>query len=82
MKKRHLKHSLKLNKERISKLTSGTVKGGYYTSECPSWQNCETDGCGTNNCDTGACQSENCNTNLHPVSDPLHCRTCNVECTV
>ncbi|XLS29910.1 hypothetical protein ACJD0Z_03590 [Flavobacteriaceae bacterium M23B6Z8] len=78
--KKKLKKSLKLNKENVSSLTSNAIIGGYFTALCPSWRNCETDNCGTNYCGTGGCESNYCNTAMHPLSDPLHCRTCNREC--
>ncbi|WP_413788816.1 hypothetical protein [Ascidiimonas meishanensis] len=79
MKKRKLQNSLRLNKERISTLNSTGIKGGYLTYFCQT-NNCETDNCNTNACGTTNCGTGNCPTAGHPLSDPLHCRTCMVTC--
>lgn len=77
MKKKKLGSKLLLGKTSVSNL--GKVKGGYITFYCPT-RNCGTNNCGTYNCGTAACGTNNCLTNNHPLSDPLHCRTCHGGC--
>jgi hypothetical protein len=77
MKKKKLKSKLLLGKTNVSNLE--TITGGYITFYCPT-RNCGTNGCWTDNCGTAACGTNNCLTNNHPLSDPLHCRTCNGGC--
>lgn len=82
MKKKKLTTKLSLGKNSVSNLDS--VKGGYVTAPVL----CGTADCGTGNCGTGNCGTYNCSgqtcgyciTNNHPVSDPIHCRTCNDAC--
>ena len=82
MKKKKLSTKLSLGKNRVSNLE--TIKGGYVTApvlcgtgNCPTENNC---GGGTysNNCSGQTCGY--CITNNHPVSDPIHCRTCHDAC--
>ena len=77
MKKQKFAGRLSLGKTNVSNL--GAIKGGYITFYCVTF-NCQTDNCDTQNCGTNACGSNNCATNNHPLSDPLHCRTCNGAC--
>ena len=79
MKKKNLKVKLSLKKSNVSKLDG--IKGGYVTAPvlCGT-ANCGTGNCGSWNCPSANCPSDNCYTNQHPVSDPLHCRTCNDWC--
>ncbi|WP_148044351.1 hypothetical protein [Sinomicrobium pectinilyticum] len=83
MKKKKLTGKLILKKEKISNLDG--IKGGWETAigcntdeyDTCATNDCGTGGCGTGNCGTGGCVTEyNCTTDVHPVTDPIHCRTC------
>ncbi|MFK7746983.1 MAG: hypothetical protein AB8B65_01200 [Kordia sp.] len=77
MKKQKFQNKLSLGKTNVSNL--GEIKGGYITFKCRT-NFCGTNNCGTDNCGTNACGTNNCATNNHPLSDPLHCRTCHGGC--
>ncbi len=81
MKKKKLNTKLSLGKNQVSNL--GSITGGYVTAPAI----CGTGNCGTGNCGGGTytnnCSGQTCGyciTNNHPVSDPIHCRTCHDAC--
>lgn len=79
MKKKKFDSKLSLGKTNVSNLDA--ITGGYKTAAilCAT-ANCGSRNCDTNYCGTAACGTNNCLTNNHPLSDPLHCRTCNDAC--
>ncbi len=84
MKKKKLITKLSLGKTNVSNLEN--VHGGKMPPyECTEdFSGCNDNNytryCGnqTNNCTGQTCG--NCITNAHPLSDPLHCRTCHTGC--
>lgn len=82
MKKKKLITKLSLGKNNVSNLAN--INGGKFPPfDDTLYANCNnqhTQHCGnqTNNCSGQTCG--NCITNNHPLSDPLHCRTCHDGC--
>ena len=82
MKKKKLISKLTLGKTNVSNLSN--VKGGYYPpletddSDCNGTGSGGSGGTHSNNCSGITCG--NCRTAAHPLSDPLHCRTCHTGC--
>ncbi|MEM6718420.1 MAG: class I lanthipeptide [Bacteroidota bacterium] len=82
MKKKKFTSKLSLGKTNVSNLSE--VRGGYYPPFESEYNNCNGTGSGgsggthSNNCSGQTCG--NCNTAAHPLSDPLHCRTCHTGC--
>jgi hypothetical protein len=83
MKKKKLISKLNLGKTNVSNLSK--IQGGYYPPFETEDVDCDTGGGSggsggtyTNNCSGQTCG--NCITNAHPLSDPLHCRTCHTGC--
>ncbi|EDP98121.1 hypothetical protein U8527_19130 [Kordia algicida OT-1] len=81
MKKKKLITKLVLGKHRVSDLSK--VNGGYI----PPYDDTTDDGGGgsggsggtySNNCSGQTCG--NCITAFHPLTDPIHCRTCHTGC--
>ena len=82
MKKKKFENKLAFKKSNISNLSN--VRGGNvppyetYDAECEGGGSGGSGGTYTNNCSGQTCG--NCITNAHPVSDPIHCRTCHTGC--
>ncbi|MGH1384957.1 hypothetical protein [Kordia sp.] len=84
MKKKKLSTKLSLGKTNVSNLEN--INGGKMPpyectldySGCNEGGGSGSGGTHTNNCSGQTCG--NCITDAHPLSDPLHCRTCNTGC--
>ena len=83
MKKKKLITKLSLGKRSISNLSS--IRGGDFPTHETEDVDCHNGGGSggsgvtyTNNCSGQTCG--NCITDAHPLSDPLHCRTCHTGC--
>ncbi|WP_298513648.1 hypothetical protein [uncultured Kordia sp.] len=82
MKKKKLNSKLTLGKMDVSNLSN--IRGGYYPpfetedNGCNGGSGGGSGGTYSNNCSGQTCG--NCITDAHPLSDPLHCRTCHTGC--
>ncbi len=85
MKKKKLIAKLSLGKRSVSNLSN--IRGGDFPTfqtedaDCDNSRGGGGGGSGitySNNCSGQTCG--NCITNAHPLSDPLHCRTCHTSC--